>query len=302
VDAAHQLPFYSPSSPFNIPVASGASVDPGSDAMVQGLVAGAGGGFSIGAREWTTPVYYADASTPKTTVKLTVSWAAARGISGVPIPANAQPDPAGDHHLSVLDPVSQCEYDFWQAQHNADGSWSASWGNAIKLTGTGVFAGGWATTASGVANTLGKIRPEELKAGHIDHALVVGIPNTRSGGPVLPATASDGKSSGAGTIPEGARIQLDPSLDLSTMGLNAWQTTIARALQTYGMFVGDSGGTVGLSAINANSLPAGSYPWGDASYASLPKALLSKMRVLTLGAQYQPKGYLDTGGCATFLP
>jgi hypothetical protein len=34
----------------------------------------------------------------------------------------------------------------------------------------------------------------------------------------------------------------------------------------------------------------------------MPKSLLSKMRVLTLGPQYQPNGYLDTGGCATFLP
>ena len=118
---------------------------------------------------------------------------------------------------------------------------------------------------------------------------------------MAPATASDGKGSGPGTIPEGAHIQLDPSLDLATLGLNAWQTVIARALQTYGMFVGDTGGTVGLSAVNAGSLPTGvSYPWGSAAYAYLPTSLLSHMRVLTLSPQYSPHGYLDPGSCGVF--
>jgi hypothetical protein len=117
---------------------------------------------------------------------------------------------------------------------------------------------------------------------------------------VLPATSSDGQSSGADTIPEGARLQLDPSLDLSTLGLQPWQRTIARALQQYGMFVGDTGDTVGLSAVNPLSLPANSYPWGNADAASLPTSLLSHMRVLTLPPQYSPHGYLDPGSCGTF--
>jgi hypothetical protein len=300
--AAHRAGFvrwYSSDSPFNQRIASGAAVDPGSAAMVDRLVSGAPGGFAIGAKQWTVPVWYAGSTTPRVTVKLTASWAPARKLVGVPIPGKAKPDPAGDHHMTIIDRSTGCEYDFWQAVHNTDGSWSASWGNATLSTGTGVYAGGWATTAAGFANGLGKIRPEELAAGSINHALVFGFPYTKEGGPVLPATSSDGHSTASGAIPEGARLQLDPSLDLASLGLNAWQATIARALQKFGMILGDTGGTVGLSAVNAISFPGTPYPWGDVSYAYLPTSLLQHMRVLKLGPQYSPKGQLIQTSCAT---
>ncbi|HEY2935384.1 MAG TPA: hypothetical protein VGJ25_02210, partial [Gaiellaceae bacterium] len=128
---------------------------------------------------------------------------------------------------------------------------------------------------------------------------VFGFPYTKEGGPVQPATSSDGHSTVAGAIPEGARLQLDPSLDLGSLGLNAWQATIARALQKFGMILGDTGGTVGLSAVNAISFPSNPYPWGDASYAYLPTSLLQHMRVLKLGPQHTPKGRLIQTSCAT---
>ena len=291
--------FYSADSPFNQPIAPGAAVDANSQQMVQALVSGAARGFAISAKGWTTPLYYADASTPRTTFRLTAEWGIAKTMTGVPVPANAQPDPEGDGHLTIVDRASGCEYDFWQARKQADGSWTASWGNATRMSGTGVFEGGWATTASGFSNLLGKMRPEDFAAGEIRHALVFAFPYTKAGGPVLPATSSDGRSTVAGAIPEGARLQLDPNLNLDSLGLNSWQKTIARALQTYGMFLGDSGSTVGLSAINARSFTGVAYPWGDVDYPQLPTALLQHMRVLQLPQQYTPVGRLIPTGCAT---
>jgi hypothetical protein len=267
--------------------------------MVQTLVSGAGKGFAISVKDYTTPVYYSDAGTAKKSFSLTADWAPKRTLAGVPVPANAQPDPADDHHLTIMDPASSCEYDFWQARKNADGSWSASWGNSTYYSGTGVYDGGWATTAAGFANGLGKMRPEELAAGEIRHALVFAFPYTKAGGPVAPATSSDGRSTVSGAIPEGARLQLDPGLDLNSLGLNAWQKVVARALQVYGMYLGDTGGTVGLSAINALSFPGTPYPWGDVDYAYLPVSLLQHMRVLQLPPQYQPTGKLIPTSCAT---
>lgn len=293
-------PWYSGDSPFNQPVSADAPTDPNSAAMVQALAAGAGGGFAISAKQWTAPVYYADATTPHIAVSLTMSWFPAKKLIGVPMPADAAPDSTSDGHLMIVDRSTSCEYDFWQAHKNADGSWSASTANAIPMNGDGIFAGGWATTAAGFALGLGKIRPEEMAAGTIAHALVFAFPTTKAGGPVAPATSSDGKSSAAGAIPEGARLQLDPALDLDSLGLNAWQKTIARALQRYGMVLGDSGGTVGLSAVNASNLGANAYPWGDLSYAYLPTALLTHFRVLTVGAQSSPPGQLIPTSCATY--
>jgi hypothetical protein len=62
---------------------------------------------------------------------------------------------------------------------------------------------------------------------------------------VHPATKSDGAGSGPGALPEGTRLQLDPSL--STARIRSWGCkgaclTAARALQRYGMFVIDNSG------------------------------------------------------------
>ena len=290
--------WYSPESPFNQPIGTAPAIDPASAQMVQTLVAGARNGFPISAKEWTTPVYYAGPTTEKRTVSLTASWAPARALARVPIPANAQPDPSGDGHLTIVDEATRCEYDFWQARKNADGSWAASWGNATQTTGTGIYAGGLAATASGFANGLGKIRPTELAAGEIPHALFFAFPYTKAGGPVWPATSSDGRSTIAGAIPEGARLQLDPRLDLDALGLNAWQKVVARALQKYGMFLGDTGGTVALYAINAQSFPGTPYPWGDAAYPPMPTSLLQHMRVLELPAQHGQQNRLVQTPCA----
>lgn len=292
--------WYSSDSPFNQPIAADAATDPGSAAMVRALAAGAGGGFAISAKQWTPPVYYADAATPRVAVSVTMGWFPARRLIGVPMPANATPDATSDGHLMIVDRSTNCEYDFWQARRDSDGSWSASTANAIPMDGTGVFAGGWATTAAGFALGLGKIRPEELAAGDIEHALVFGFPTTKAGGPVAPATSSDGRSNATGAIPEGARLQLDPALDLDALGLTGWQKTVARALQRYGMILGDTGGTVGLSAVNASNLGANAYPWGDVDYAYLPTALLTHFRVIATGPQSSPPSSLGSNRCATY--
>jgi hypothetical protein len=109
--------------------------------------------------------------------------------------------------------------------------------------------------------------------------------NTKAGGPVAPATGSDGWSTLAGAIPEGARVQLDPSLDLDSLGLTPWQKTIARALQEYGMLLVDTGGGFGLQAQWTGSTSA-SYPWGAANYAYMPDNLIQKLRVIKSGPQF----------------
>ncbi len=292
-------PLYSASSPWNSPVPSNPTVDPASAAMVQTIVAAAQAqGFLIAAKKWTWPLYYADSTTPRYAVSLTASWAPASTMSGVPIPANAAPDPSGDGHMLVIDRSTNCEYDFWQAVHNADGSWSASWANAAYATDSGWFDHGLSATGAGEAGGGGLIRPEELQAGQINHALVFVYPYTKAGGPVLPATESDGRSTIVGAIPEGAHLQLDPSLDLSGLGLNSYELVIAQALQRYGMFLGDSGGGVSLLAQHPQSTTL-AYPWGDQTYVYLPQSLLGHLRVVELGAQYKSPLSLDPTGCAT---
>jgi hypothetical protein len=200
------------------------------------------------------------------------------------IPQTAAPDPSDDGYLAVVDPSSQREWDMWQAQ-SSGGSWSASAGAALATTGNGTAPAG---TASGDAANLpllgGIVRPEEILQGHIDHALVFGMPNVSGLGHVCPATHNDGSSSDPTALLEGTRLQLDPSVNVDSLAIPAWQKTIARALQTYGMYLRDQGGSFVIYAENPvgrgyDAWTKAGLPTGDSvSIAGIPWA---KLRVVT---------------------
>jgi hypothetical protein len=262
--------------------------------MINLLQQAATQGFVIAAQKWSVPVYHADTTTPKQTITLTASWAPKHQLAGVPIPDNATPSPDSDGHLAIINPTTNCEYDLWQAHKNTDGSWTASWANTTTTTGPGWYP--LSATGAGDALTAGLITPDDMKNG-INHALKFNYPYTKAGGPVTPAPASDGQSTNPAAIPEGARLQLDPNLNLQTLNLNPWQTTIAKALQTYGMYLTDTGGGVGLSAQENTDTP---YPWGTTTYADLPQTLITHLRVLTLPPQHPQNNNLTTTSCGVF--
>jgi hypothetical protein len=291
--------WYGPKSPFNRPIAHDAKVAPSSSAMVRTLVAAVAGhpGMTIAAGAWTVPVYIAGSSTPRYDVEVTAPWARGRTLYSVPIPDGAVPDQAGDRHMLVIDPGDSCEYDFWLARHAESGQWFAGGVARLGLDGSGVTTNG--ARAAGFGLGAGLIRPEELAAGRIDHALVFAYPTVRRGKIVAPATGGSGPSHDPGAIPYGARVQLDPKLDLARLGLSPWQRTIARALQRYGMILGDVGGTLSLYAqhVSTASVP---YPWGDASYAFLPTRLVRHLRVLELGPRVKPNYEVTRSRCGRF--
>jgi hypothetical protein len=280
---------YSARSPFNRRIPSGAVVDPNSNAMVQQLAAEVTAkGWAIATKRFTPPIFYANARTRKYNVRLTHPTQPGRFWEGVPIPNGAFASQDSDGLMTVIDRSKSCEYDFGRPQKAADGTWTAYWLNATHTTEDGVYDYDMAVRASGFATAAGLITPREMRAGVIQHALVFTMTNGRAGGPVAPATQSDGRSSLPGAIPQGARVQLDPSLNLDTLGLTRWQKTIARALQQYGMFLADTGGAVAIFAQHAGSTGGYVYPWGDVDYGYLPPALAKHLRVLKLGRQLAP--------------
>ncbi len=251
---------YAADSPFNQKIPAGAKIDARSAQLVSSVVeVGRSQGFLIALKRWTIPVYFADRTTPRYRVRLTARWAPARWFEGVPIPPGAAPDPASDAHMVIIDTDSGCEYDFWQIKKNKRGRWKASWGNSLRTDGDGVFPKGLSARGSGFALPAGMIWPDELAAGRIEHALQFSYNHPRKGGPVLPATESDGTSSRDDAIPEGARLQLDPTLDLDGLGLRRYERIIAEALQQYGMFLADHGGGVELQAVHPLSYPDNRY-------------------------------------------
>jgi hypothetical protein len=259
------------------------AVDPNSSAMVAGL---SGEQFQMSTGMWTVPVYYADASTPRHDVPITAGWTEFSSLPNVPVPPNAKPDPSDDAHLTIIDRSKGCVYDFWGAS-GSGGNLSAKLGNAMPSDSTGIDPGGLGARASGFSGAAGLVTYDDMKRGSIDHALVFAYPKTRSGGPVSPATKSDGQTGGDDAIPQGARLRLDPSINLGSLGLNRYELMIARALQQYGMILGDTSGGFTIYAQHPQSVPGGSYGGllPDNTWVDLSKIPTNKLQVMKMGPQ-----------------
>jgi hypothetical protein len=230
---------FAPDSAWNMPIPDRPALDPRSAAMVRHLASQDQGFANL--YEFGTPVFRADASTPRHRVRCTEGWGTC-GLEDrlVPIPADAAPSPGSDGSMVVIDIPARTVYDFWQARRTP-GGWEASWGTANPLYGSGNDNSG--ATGAGFSALAGLVRASEIKTGWIDHALVFSTDNACTTSYRYPATKTDGQSSVPDCIPEGARIQLDPSIDLEEIpGLTPAEWAVAKALQTYGAYCRDNGG------------------------------------------------------------
>ncbi len=100
---------------------------------------------------------------------------------------------------------------------------------------------------------------DELKAKDVKHALRFTISNNRirSGVYVHPATHIGGPSGGSNTLPYGARLRLRADYDLASLPSDAARA-VAKALQTYGMFLADGGNIYVSATTSASDAIAGS--------------------------------------------
>lgn len=275
---------FAPTSFWNTPIAPDAALAPNSSALASFFAAHATSpALSIGA--FSVPVSEAHPSDSLFTVPCTLYACTLSAFGAFRIPVTAHADPSSDGHLAVYDASTNREWDFWQAK-SSGGTWSASAGAAVSMDATGVAPAG---TASGNAANLpllgGLIRPEEIAQGHIDHALVFGLPGIGAGAPVCPATHNASTSSDPNAPREGAHLQLDPSVDVSSLAIPAWAKIVARAMQVYGMYLRDSSGSLGVYA--ENPLGRGYNPWPSVlgiaagnDYPSITGIPWSKFRVI----------------------
>jgi len=208
---------------------------------------------------------------------------------GVPLSRDMYGEPTGDGHICIIDPFKMVAWEmshFRRVDRNAednggvdhriqrspdfptlkDGTPTCSTFNVWDLTGNGMadphYEGWrWQTRGgrgSGFPVIAGMVRPEEVLAGEIRHALVFTFSHNRKSdaGPnaqvfLPPACRSDGQYEGEQYPVEGMRFQLDPSLtevDFERWGLTRERQVLARALQKCGMFPGDNGGAMALQA------------------------------------------------------
>lgn len=267
---------FAATSAWNTPIGASPSVDPGSAAMVANL---AGSGYATAqAYDDTPPIYDADAGTPRYDLVCTQPWGPCPLGSQVPLPAGATASPGYDANMLVVDWSSRRVYEFWQYRNDRR---TVSWGAVNSIDGDGRTG----AVGAGVSRLAGLIRPHEIRAGVIDHALVGPTGNSCTTHR-YPATKSDGWSTAAGCIPEGARVQLDPAVDCQALPAPAWEKIVCRALQTHGWYNIDNGGTRGAPGFGIqfenpagepDPYPAAGLAWDYMHTTALP---LHRLRVL----------------------
>jgi hypothetical protein len=154
---------------------------------------------------------------------------------------------------------------------------------------------GHSSRGSGIPAYAGLLRPWEIRQGRIEHALAFGYRETAAEKCVFPASKTDGKSTLPFAIPEGARLQLDPSLteaDFDQMGLDPTAKIIARALQEYGMILVDTSGSFKIYVEDLINNPYAKEDWTDPDLNlfkdSIYKIPSTAFRVLEL-----PPGYWE---------
>jgi hypothetical protein len=235
---AFAWPFAS-SSPWNMPIGRAAQYSAPGDPAAQSLLAATP---AINAAIWSKPVVLASLGDP---VRL-VGWGPGAVAIHVPDSAQAAGPPGGDAHLSIVDPSRHVIDESWHTTR-VFGNLASGFHTRVDLRGDGLTG----ATASGMSAVGGLIRAWELQALDIRHALAVAMPpQLMAMGPVWPAHQQDNFAASVyhGAIHMGSLLAIPPSVDVRSLGLSPQGTAIAYALQRYGAYVTDAGGTMALYA------------------------------------------------------
>jgi hypothetical protein len=273
--------------------------------MVQGLVDDAsksGSYFGPGSAQPTAAI--ATSSTPNVTVQLNFPSCNYKQFQ-IPIPAGTKLASYTEASMSVM-AADGGEWDLFKVtppgvtplssgvQCPATNNWAAT---VITYNNPGWTGSGSGPNRSyrgtGTLGGTGMIRPRDTQTpagGTWDHAIALGYHLTSDGSVhpsfVAPATGGDGtcfnKSyPGVQCIPEGGRLQLDPSINcsawasLQTMG--EWARQECRTLQSYGAIIVDTG--AGFVTDYYQQVAPYTYPW-NWNNVNLPLDLLSHLRVI----------------------
>lgn len=304
---------FSDNSPWNTPIENNPELEAKTVQMMQlvkdySVAGGYPAKLGLAYKQWTAPLHFVDSTT---SIKQSVFFdAAAYGsqegfhdsvdptgigeVKNVPLPMSLWPDPQADGHMIIYDKATGLIYEFSRFRW-VSGVAYATKAAIFDSTSSGIqtaYSGQrwWMNNVrgSGLPFIGGLIRYTEFQSGEINHAVAFAGPTNRLKklatntwtkelcGPM--ATRSDGWEVGENTILEGARIQLNPNLNLDTLGLSADAKVIARAMQKYGGFMADNAPTFNIYFENLG--PSNSYKWEQTGLGDLTKIPLDQFRVL----------------------
>lgn len=285
------------SSFWNAPLPRNAPRDTDSRAMIRWLLQNnssnyirLGGAGSTG--EWGLPIYWPRRHAHAYDVRNNCSLRQPEEFNRMRIPRGAGSDPTGDAAMVVYDRAKGLVYGLWHAHKSTNGSWSSCGGTVFYLHSNGLDGSLRASNERrnrghrGVPPSAWGVRHAEIKAGEIRHVLKISVNTTRCRH-IFPMVADTCGTGGTYAPPEGTRIRIKPSVDLSQLHLSRAARIVATALQRYGAVIADqSGGPVTMKLENTVAERRGWLWRGVLDAKSLEKIPLGSFEVIAAG--YRP--------------
>jgi hypothetical protein len=205
--------------------------------------------------KWGQPAYWAQPGDPEYDVQGLPAGAPPE-LRRLRIPTGARSADNSDGTMSVYDVNRGYVVLLTDAHYDAaTDTWSASGGTVTYMSSNGLIATtGKSDNPRNVGTHRGNngatsyVRYDMVKAGAIRNVLKIAVGPELSNRWVFPMTGSDGgvTDPAVGAPPEGLRLRLKASIDLHSLRLHPQALVIAQALQKYGVYIGDSGGTTAL--------------------------------------------------------
>jgi hypothetical protein len=288
VHAADQSPslngrqLFPPDDPWNTDV-SQQPVDPNSDALIASIgpikSLHPDFGTAYNGEPWGIPYVLVPGNQPKVTIKFTYMDESDPGP--YPLPPNAPieggPKSDGDRHILIVDKDNWTLYEIFRAFPGHDGKqWTAGSGAIFDLKKKSAQRPmGWTSAdAAGLPVMAGLARYDEIvEQGKLTHALRFSAQHTRRAF-VYPASHFASRSQDSNLPPMGMRVRLKADYDISRFPPQA--RVILQGLKTYGMILGDNGGSWFISG-------ASDPRWNDAQMDTLKRVQGSDFEVVRMG-------------------
>lgn len=199
-----------------------------------------------GSNRWGQPVFFAKKGNKKYDVHVPSMSRKLPELRNLRIPARARAAANSDATMTLFDKRRGFVVAFTGA-HFSGGRWSASGATVTYLRSNGLHARtgrsndrrNWGSHRGNNGATM-MVRYREVRAGKIRHVLKVSSGPELGTGFYFPMVGSDGDSTDAAAPREGTRFRIKPSVDIRALHLPRQARVIARAMQRYGMYVGDN--------------------------------------------------------------
>lgn len=265
--------WYLPTSFINQGIPTNPTIDPNSAAWepaIHALTQIFGNGTPAMAGNWAPTQYFATGSEPSKTITLDIPYNGSTNFTFPHYGAGWVPSPDTDGHIIIIHPDGSV---LETQGFNLSTNHAHSVGDQNVLTNNG--AGGLPNRVAPFPVSTGMIRASDMAAGVIPHGIRCALPSGSESTAIrYPAAASDGSGSTSSTPPSGACLWLPRTFDIS--GFQPYEQVVLTALQNYGLWIGDAGGTV-ISIPFESTADGSTYSFSN---FSLPQTVVQQLKVL----------------------